>query len=401
MMKLILNVLGIFVILLLMWLLSYKKKDVNVKIIVKGIIVELIVAFILVKIPAGRTVISVMSDGVSKVLSYANDGIEFVFGSLSDPTAPTGSIMAIQTFAVIIFVSALFNVLYYVGILSVVIKYVGKFVGKIMGTSQVETFVAAANMFLGQSDSPILISKYLNRMTDSEIMVVLVSGMGSMSANVLGGYMGLGIPMEYLLVASVMVPFGSILISKIILLQTEEVTEVSDIKIDNKAGNANVLAALTEGGATGLQVAVSIAATIMVMISTVALINGILGVFGLSLQQILGTVFAPLGALLGLEGEYITEAGKLLGSKLVLNEFVAFADLGAIIKSMDYRTGLVMTVALSGFANVGSMGICVSVIGALCPEKKSVLARLAPRAMLGGFGVSVLSTMIVGLITLF
>ncbi|MDO4298259.1 MAG: nucleoside transporter C-terminal domain-containing protein [Lachnospiraceae bacterium] len=400
-MRLILNVLGIFVILLLMWLLSYKKKDVNVKIIVKGIIVELIVAFILVKIPAGRTVISVMSDGVSKVLSYANDGIEFVFGSLSDPTAPTGSIMAIQTFAVIIFVSALFNVLYYVGILSVVIKYVGKFVGKIMGTSQVETFVAAANMFLGQSDSPILISKYLNRMTDSEIMVVLVSGMGSMSANVLGGYMGLGIPMEYLLVASVMVPFGSILISKIILPQTEEVTEVSDIKIDNKAGNANVLAALTEGGATGLQVAVSIAATIMVMISTVALINGILGVFGLSLQQILGTVFAPLGALLGLEGEYITEAGKLLGSKLVLNEFVAFADLGAIIKSMDYRTGLVMTVALSGFANVGSMGICVSAIGALCPEKKSVLARLAPRAMLGGFGVSVLSAMIVGVITLF
>lgn len=400
-MKLILNVLGIFVILLLMWLLSYKKKDVNVKIIVKGIIVELIVAFILVKIPAGRTVISVMSDGVSKVLSYANDGIEFVFGSLSDPTAPTGSIMAIQTFAVIIFVSALFNVLYYVGILSVVIKYVGKFVGKIMGTSQVETFVAAANMFLGQSDSPILISKYLNRMTDSEIMVVLVSGMGSMSANVLGGYMGLGIPMEYLLVASVMVPFGSILISKIILPQTEEVTEVSDIKIDNKAGNANVLAALTEGGATGLQVAVSIAATIMVMISTVALINGILGVFGLSLQQILGTVFAPLGALLGLEGEYITEAGKLLGSKLVLNEFVAFADLGAIIKSMDYRTGLVMTVVLSGFANVGSMGICVSAIGVLCPEKKSVLARLVPRAMLGGFGVSVLSAMIVGLITLF
>lgn len=400
-MKLLLNVLGIFVILFLMWLLSYKKKDVNIKIVVKGIIVELIVAFILVKIPAGRTVISVMSDGVSTVLSYANDGIEFVFGSLSDPTAPTGSIMAIQTFAVIIFVSALFNVLYYLGILSVVIKYVGKFVGKIMGTSQVETFVAAANMFLGQSDSPILISKYLDRMTDSEIMVVLVSGMGSMSANVLGGYMGLGIPMEYLLVASVMVPFGSILISKILLPQTEEVVEVSDIKIDNKGDNANVLAALTDGGATGLKVAVSIASTIMVMISAVALVNGFLGIFGLSLQQILGTLFAPLGAMLGMEGEYITEAGRLLGSKLVLNEFVAFADLGEMIKSMDYRTGLVMTVALSGFANVGSMGICVSAIGALCPEKKSTLARLAPRAMLGGFGVSVLSAMMVGIVTLF
>lgn len=132
-----------------------------------------------------------------------------------------------------------------------------------------------------------------------------------------------------------------------------------------------------------------------------ALINGVLGIFGLSLQQILGILFAPLGALLGLEGVYITEAGKLLGSKLVLNEFVAFADLGTIIKSLDYRTGLVMTVALAGFANVGSMGICVSAIGALCPEKRSVLARLAPSAMLGGFGVSVLSAMIVGIITLF
>lgn len=213
--------------------------------------------------------------------------------------------------------------------------------------------------------------------------------------------MGLGIPMEYLLVASVMVPFGSILISKILLPQTDEVTEISDIKIDCKGDNANVLSALTEGGATGLQVAVSIAATIMVMISAVAMINGFLGIFGFSLQQILGTLFAPLGIMLGMEGEYISEAGKLLGSKLILNEFVAFADLGAIIKSLDYRTGLVMTVALSGFANLGSMGICVSAIGALCPEKRSVLARLAPRAMLGGFGVSVLSAMMVGIITLF
>lgn len=400
-MKPILNILGIFVVLFLMWLLSYKKKDVKVKMIVKGIIVEFILAFILVKIPIGRVVVSTLSDGVSKVLGYANDGIEFVFGSLSDPTAPTGSIVAIQTFAVIVFVSALFNVLYYVGILSVVIKYVGKFVGKIMGTSQVETFVAAANMFLGQSDSPILISKYLDRMTDSEIMVVLVSGMGSMSANVLGGYMGLGIPMEYLLVASVMVPFGSIMISKILLPQTEEVTEIGDIQIDNKGDNENILSALTEGGMTGLQVAVSIAATMMVMISAVALINGVLGVFGLSLEQILGTLFAPLGALMGLDGAYIKEAGQLLGSKLVLNEFVAFADLGQIIQSLDYRTGLVMTVALSGFANVGSMGICVSAIGALCPEKRSVLARLAPKAMLGGFAVSVLSSMVVGIITLF
>ncbi len=400
-MKLVLNILGIFVVLSLMWLLSYRKKAVKIKMIARGILVELVLAILLVKVPAGRIVISVLSDGVSRVLSYANEGIVFMFGSLGDPAAPTGHIMAIQTLAVIVFVSALFNVLYYLGVLSVVIKWVGKAVGRIMGTSQVETFVAAANMFLGQSDSPILISKYLNRMTDSEIMVVLVSGMGSMSANVLGGYMGMGIPMEYLLVASVLVPFGSILISKILLPQTEEVTEVGEIQIDHRGENVNVLSALSEGGATGLQVAVSIAASLMVMISVVALVNGALGIFGLSLQGILGTLFAPFGALMGLEGPQIREAGQLLGSKLILNEFVAFADLGAVIHTMDYRSGLVLTVALSGFANVGSMGVCVSAIGALCKEKRAVLARLAPRAMLGGFAVSVLSAMMVGMVTLF
>jgi len=267
--KLIFNILGIFVILFLTWLLSYKKKEVKVPMIIKGVIVELILAFILVKIPAGRIVVSVLSNGITKVLSYANDGIAFMFGSLADAQAPTGVIMAFQTLGAIIFVSALFNVLYYLGILSIVIKYVGKAVGKIMGTSEVETFVAAANMFLGQSDSPILISKYLGGMTKSEIMVVLVSGMGSMSANVLGGYMGLGIPMEYLLVASVLVPFGSMVIAKILLPQTEPMKAIGEIQIDNKGDNVNVLSALSEGGATGFQVAVSIGVSLMVMTSAV------------------------------------------------------------------------------------------------------------------------------------
>jgi len=400
-MKFILNILGIFVVLLLMWALSYERKQVKLPVIAKGLLVELILAFILVKIPAGRMVVSVLSDGISKVLSYANDGIAFMFGSLADASAPTGVIMAFQTLGAIIFVSALFNVLYYLGILSVVIKYVGKAVGKIMGTSEVETFVAAANMFLGQSDSPILISKYLGGMTRSEIMVVLVSGMGSMSANVLGGYMGLGIPMEYLLVASVLVPFGSMIVAKILLPQTEPVQAIGEIQIDNKGDNVNVLSALSEGGSTGCQVAISIGVSLMVMTSAVAMANGLLGVFGLSLQQVLGFVFAPLGALMGLEGEYMMQAGQLLGSKLVLNEFVAFADLGPMIQSLDYRTGLVMTVALSGFANLGSMGVCVSAIGALCPDQRSVLTKLAPKAMLGGFAVSVLSSMMVGLVTLF
>ena len=221
--------------------------------------------------------------------------------------------------------------------------------GKLMGTSEVESFVAVANMFLGQTDSPILVSKYLGQMTDSEVMVVLVSGMGSMSVSILGGYTALGIPMEYLLIASTLVPVGSIMVA---------------------------------------------------MVALVAAVNKLLGVCGISLQQVFSYVFAPFGFFLGLDPSEILLEGNLLGSKLVLNEFVAFQQLGGMISSMDYRTGMIFAISLCGFANFSSLGICVSGIAVLCPEKKSTLARLVFKAMLGGVAASLISAMTVGLVTL-
>ncbi|HGD1487297.1 TPA: NupC/NupG family nucleoside CNT transporter [Streptococcus agalactiae] len=400
-MQFIYSIIGILLVLGIVYAISFNRKSVSLSLIGKALIVQFIIALILVRIPLGQQVVSVVSTGVTKVINCGQAGLNFVFGSLADSGAKTGFIFAIQTLGNIVFLSALVSLLYYVGILGFVVKWIGKGVGKIMKSSEVESFVAVANMFLGQTDSPILVSKYLSRMTDSEIMVVLVSGMGSMSVSILGGYIALGIPMEYLLIASTMVPIGSILIAKILLPQTEPVQKIDDIKMDNKGNNANVIDAIAEGASTGAQMAFSIGASLIAFVGLVSLINMMLSGLGIRLEQIFSYVFAPFGFLMGFDHKNILLEGNLLGSKLILNEFVSFQQLGHLIKSLDYRTALVATISLCGFANLSSLGICVSGIAVLCPEKRGTLARLVFRAMIGGIAVSMLSAFIVGIVTLF
>ncbi|HER1320746.1 TPA: NupC/NupG family nucleoside CNT transporter [Streptococcus pyogenes] len=400
-MQFIYSIIGILLVLGIVYAISFNRKSVSLSLIGKALIIQFIIALILVRIPLGQQIVSVVSTGVTSVINCGQAGLNFVFGSLADSGAKTGFIFAIQTLGNIVFLSALVSLLYYVGILGFVVKWIGKGVGKIMKSSEVESFVAVANMFLGQTDSPILVSKYLGRMTDSEIMVVLVSGMGSMSVSILGGYIALGIPMEYLLIASTMVPIGSILIAKILLPQTEPVQKIDDIKMDNKGNNANVIDAIAEGASTGAQMAFSIGASLIAFVGLVSLINMMLSGLGIRLEQIFSYVFAPFGFLMGFDHKNILLEGNLLGSKLILNEFVSFQQLGHLIKSLDYRTALVATISLCGFANLSSLGICVSGIAVLCPEKRGTLARLVFRAMIGGIAVSMLSAFIVGIVTLF
>ena len=384
-----------------MFLISINRKAINFKNIAIALFAQFLLAGLLIKLPAGRAVIATVSDGVVKVLSYGAEGIAFVFGSLGDPKAPTGMIFAFQTLTNIVFISALVAVLYYVGILGFIVSKIGWVIGKVFKTSEVESFVAVANMFLGQTDSPILVAKYLKMMTDSEVMLVLVSGMGSMSVSIIAGYTALGIPMQSLLIASTLVPIGSIIISKIICPQTEQVKELGEIKMDNKGNNENVLDALSAGAMDGMNMAMAIGASLIAIISIVALLNGILGVFDISFEKVLSYIFAPIGYLMGLEGSEVFKAGELLGSKLILNEFVAFGKLAPMLDAMNPRTGLMLAVSLAGFANVSSIGICISGISVLCPEKRPTLAKLAVRAMIGGFCVSLLSSMIVGIWMLF
>ncbi|WP_195979841.1 NupC/NupG family nucleoside CNT transporter [Clostridium butyricum] len=399
-MKVIMSLLGIAVVFGFMYLLSSDRKNIPYKTVIKALGIQLLIAVVLLKFPLGRYVVQKISDVVTSVLNCGKDGIAFVFGSLADSSSATGNIFGIQTLGNIIFVSALVGALYYLGVVGFIVKVIGKAVGKVLGTSHVESFVAVANMFLGQTESPILVSKYLGKMTKSEIVVVLVSGMGSMSATIIGGYTAIGIPMEYLLIASALVPMGSIALSKVLMPETEETFDVEELKIDNKGDNENILSAIAEGAMSGLQTALAIGASLIAILGLVAIVNLILGFFGLNLEKIFSYIFAPFGYLMGLDGSEVFIAGNLLGSKLVLNEFVAFQSLGQIISELSYRTGLILSVSLAGFANISSIGICISGISALCPEKRNILSKLAFKSMLAGFSVSLLSAIIVGLVTL-
>lgn len=399
-MKFILSLLGLAVVFMFMYLLSSNRKNIPYKIIGKALLIQIIIAFLLLKFPLGRFVVEKISAVVTAVINCGQDGIAFVFGSLADSSAVTGNIFGIQTLGNIIFLSALISALYYLGVIGAVVRVIGKGVGKVLGTSHVESFVAVANMFLGQTESPILVSKYLGKMTKSEIVVVLVSGMGSMSATIIGGYTALGIPMEHLLIASALVPMGSIALSKILMPESEEAFDVEDLKIDNKGDNENILSAVAEGAMNGLNTALAIGASLIAILGLVAIVNLALGFFGLNLQQIFSYIFAPFGYLMGLDGSEVRLAGELLGSKLVLNEFVAFQSLGEVISNLSYRTGLILSVSLAGFANISSIGICISGISALCPEKRNILSKLAFRSMLAGFCVSLVSAIIVGIVTL-
>lgn len=398
-MTLLLNMIGIIVVIFGLYLFSENKDKVDKKLIAKALLVQFVLAFLLVKFPLGQKVIKVVSDFVTNVLNYGFEGVSFVFGSLADGSV--GDIFAISVLANIVFTAALVGALYYLGVINFVVKLVGGAIQKLFGTSKVESFVAVANMFLSQTESPILVSKYLHTMTRSELLLLLVSGMGSMAASVLMGYVGMGIPMEYLLIAGALVPLSSIIVSKLLIPETNKEILIEDVVMDRKGGHTNIMSAISEGASNGAQLAIGIGASLIAITGLVALVNGALGIIGLSLQQILSYVFAPLAYLMGINPEYVLTAGQLLGSKMVLNEFVAFGELGQIISSVDQRTGIIMAISLAGFANISSIGICISGISIFCPKRRNEISDIAFKGMIGGFLVSSLSAMIVGLLLLF
>lgn len=380
-MTLLLNIIGIIVVIFGLYLFSENKDEVDKKLIAKASLVQFILAFLLVKFPLGQKVIKVVSDFITNVLNYGFEGVSFVFGSLADGSV--GDIFAISVLANIVFTAALVGALYYLGVINFVVKLVGGAIQKLFGTSKVESFVAVANMFLSQTESPILVSKYLHTMTRSELLLLLVSGMGSMAASVLMGYVGMGIPMEYLLIAGALVPLSSIIVSKLLIPETNKEILIEDVVMDRKGGHTNIMSAISEGASNSAQLAIGIGASLIAITGLVALVNGALGIIGLSLQQILSYVFAPLAYLMGINPEHVLTAGQLLGSKMVLNEFVAFGELGQIISSVDQRTGIIMAISLAGFANISSIGICISGISIFCPKRRNEISDIAFKGMIG------------------
>lgn len=382
---------GILVMLGVLYLLSDNKKAINKKTVAVALVAQLIMALFLIKIPIGSWLIRQLADGVTKLFSFANEGLNFVFGDLFG-----NGYFFIDVLGVIIFLSGLTGILGYLGVVGWVVKIIGGAVGKITGTEKAESFVAVANMLLGQTESPFLVAKYLPKMTKSELMTVLVSGMGSMSASILVGYNLLGIPMEWLLVTTAMVPFGSLLVAKMLTPETE-ISQVSDVTLDRKGDNTSVFSAMAEGINNGLQMVLGIGASLIAGISIVALLNSLLGLVGTSFTQLLGYIFMPLGWLMGLNGAESRIAGQVLGTKLSINEFVAYADLAPMMGELSERAVAMLSIAVGSFGAFSSIAICVTGLTVFAPNRKNDLSNLAFRGMIGGFIVPVLSAMFVGL----
>ena len=391
-------IIGIIFVFLVAFLISNNKKKINWKTVIIGFLIQFIFAFAALKWSVGKYILSRISLGVQSVIDYAKEGISFIFGSLSND----GSIFAVNVLGVIIFISALVSVLYYLGVMQFVIKLIGGGLSKLLGTSKLETISSAANIFLGQTEAPLLIKPYVEKLTESELFTVMVGGLASVSGSILVGYSLLGIPIEYLVSASFMSAPAGLIISKIIIPEIREAKVNEEIEMV-KDDSSNIVDAASKGAIDGLGLVLNIAAILLSFVALIALINGIIGLIGglfgidnLSLQSILGYIFAPIATIIGVPMKESVIAGSLIGQKIILNEFVAFTSLSEIISTLSPKTIAVVTFSLCGFANISSIAILIGGIGGMAPSRKHDIARLGWKAVLGGTLANLLSATIAG-----
>ena len=394
------SIIGILFIFAVSYLLSNNKKHIKWRTIIIGFLIQFGFALIVLKWSIGRYVLSKVALGVQGVISYANEGIGFVFGSLTND----GSIFVVNVLCVIIFISAVVSILYYLGIMQFIIRVIGGALSKLLGTSQLETISASANIFLGQTEAPLLIKPYVAKLTESELFTVMVGGLASVSGSILVGYSLLGIPIEYLISASFMAAPAGLIISKMLYPETEFDKIQNEVKMV-KDDSANVVDAASKGAIDGLGLVLNIAAIILAFVALIALVNGLIGWIGgwfgfsnLSLQTILGYIFAPIAAIIGVPWGESVLAGSLIGQKIILNEFVAFTSMSPLLPELSAKTTAIVTFALCGFANISSIAILIGGIGGMAPNRKHDIARLGWKAVLGGTLANLLSATIAGLL---
>ena len=394
------SIIGILFIFAVAYLLSNNKKRIKWRTIIIGFLIQFGFALAVLKWSVGKYVLSKVALGVQSVIDYAQEGISFVFGSLAND----GSIFFVNVLCVIIFISAVVSILYYLGIMQFVIRVIGGALSRLLGTSQLETISSSANIFLGQTEAPLLIKPYVSKLTESELFAVMVGGLASVSGSILVGYSMLGIPIEYLISAAFMAAPAGLIIAKILCPETEHDKVQNEVEMI-KDNSANVVDAASKGAIDGLGLVLNIAAIILVFVAVIALINGLIGWIGgwfgvsdLSLQGILGWIFSPVAAIIGVPwGEAVT-AGSLIGQKLILNEFVAFSNMAPLLPELSAKTTAIVTFALCGFANISSIAILIGGIGGMAPNRKADIARLGWKAVLGGTLANLLSATIAGLL---
>ena len=393
------GILGLVILLGIAYAFSTDRKAIKPKTIGWGLLLQLVFALIVMKTTIGIQVFEAIANAVTLGLEKAEAGTDFVFGPLAD-VETIGFVFAVRALPTIIYISSLFAVLYYLGILQKIVLVMAKLMASTMGTSGAESLSCAANVFMGQTEAPLVVTPYINKMTYSELATLMVGGMATISGGMLAAYISMGVEAKFLLAASVMNAPAALLIAKILVPETGTPMTKGEVKLEVNAEEVNLIDAAARGAGSGMMLAINVAAMLIAFLSLIALVNWPLQQFGLSLEQIFGWVFAPLAFVMGVPWSEATQVGSLFGQKLIANEFVAYVDLLRLKEAtaLSPRSELIATYALCGFANVGSIGIQLGGIGGLAPDRKADLAKLGLTAVLGGSLASFMTATIAGLL---
>ena len=406
MQSLLIGAAGIALLLVIAFALSSNRKHIRLRVVGAAFVMQAGIALLVLYVPAGKAVIAAMSQGVSNLLGYAQAGIDFLFGPLAKPEIG-GNSFAIAALPVIIFFASLISILYHLGVMQLIVKWVGGGIQKVTGISKVESLCAAANIFVGQSESPLVIRPYLASLTPAQLFLVMTSGMAGVAGTILAAYASMGIKIDYLLAASFMAAPGGILMAKIMMPDDPKDAEIDPVIFADASHDeekpANVIMAAAQGAQTGVKLAVAVGAMVLAFVALVALANGILGGVGawfgypdLSFQAILGGVFKPIMYLIGVPWNEAGVAGGLFGTKVVLNEFVAFISLGQNA-ALSPSTVAIVTFALCGFANFSSIAIQMAVTGSLAPNQRPMIAKLGLKALVAGSLANLMSAALAGM----
>jgi len=402
------GILGLLTMLALAYAFSTNRSAIRLKTVAWGLGLQLAFAVFVLRVEAGRNAFQKAGDAVTKLLSYAHAGSHFVFGDLSNPGSQLGYV-AFGVLPTVIFIAAFFAVLYHLGIMQIIIRIFAWIMTRVMGASGAESLNVAASIFMGQTEAPLTIRPFLSDLTRSELMTVMTSGMAHVSGGIMAAYIFFGIDPRHLLSAVIMTAPGTLLMAKMLVPETEQPKTAGRVVMsaeeEKTEKEENLLGAIARGTTDGLHLALNIAAMLISFLALIALTDGILG--GLhhwvswvpeSLEKIFGMLFAPIAWVIGVPWRDCGFVGTLLGTRMALNELVAFSMLGPQKASLDPRSFTIATFALCGFANLSSIGIQIGGIGALAPNKKSELARLGIRAMLAGTMANLMSASIAGML---
>jgi CNT family concentrative nucleoside transporter len=403
---------GLALLLALAYCLSSARRAIDYRTVAWGLTLQFLFALIVLKTGAGRAAFQAAGTAVTRLLNFAFVGSSFVFGPLGNPDVwprimtnvlgqegtQYATVFAFQVLPTIIFIAALFAMLYYFGVMPLIVRAFALVMRRFMRASGAETLNVAASIFMGQTEAPLTIRPFLPRMTESELMTVMTAGMAHVSGGIMAAYILFGIEAQHLLTAVIMTAPGTLMMAKIFVPETRQPETAGTVRLEVEKTDVNVIDAVGRGTGEGLHLALNVGAMLISFLALIALVNALLGVVGLSMQQIFGWVFAPIAWGLGVPWRDAPTIGNLLGTRMVLNEFVAYSQLGPMKDMLDPRSFTIATFALCGFANFSSIGIQIGGIGALAPERRHDLARLGLKAMLAGTFANFISATIAGML---